>query len=357
MTGKFLATLVVVCAVSAQPRFGTSNIEIPVPPDPHELVTGTVRVPSAGERGPALEMLQAALQNSRLQYSGMGAYRIDVNFTSAEAGSGQFKQIWLSPQTWRWNASIGGATIVRGSTSQGAYADSEAAAPMRVHELRNALFSSMWDVAVGTQLRMAAANVEGKPATCLLTSGVVGPAKYPGRLWEELEYCFDDATKLLVSASFAPGVFTVYRYETKQSVHGHTIPDHLAMYAGGVQIIDATVKVADASAVAAGSLDPGAPTSRRSSVLNAASRRPLPMMGAGLVTKVTPVLVHANVVDGVVRETDICASTDSQLASAARAAVQDIRFAPGSQQQVYFTVKFMPAPDGLSNRIGPLGRK
>ncbi len=356
MTGKFVATLVLVCAASAQPRLGTSNIEIPVPPDPHELVTGNVRVPSATERGPALEMLQAALQNSRLQYSGMGPYRIDATLTSATEGSGQFTQTWLSPQTWRWSATFGGTTVVRGSSSQGAYAESESAVPMRVHELRNAIFSSMWDVAIGTQLRMAPVNVEGKPATCLLTSGVVGPAKYSGRLWEELEYCFDDATKLLVSASFAPGVFTVYRYDTQQAVHGHTIPDHLTMYVGGAQIIDATVKVADASAVAPSTLDPGGPRTRRSSVLEAPIRRPLPILGTGAVTRVTPVLIHANVVEGAVRETEICATTDPQMASAARAAVQDMRFAPGIQQQVYFTVKFMPAADGLSNRTRPLGR-
>jgi hypothetical protein len=92
--------------LGAQPRVGQSNIAVPLPPDPHELVTGPVQV--AG--GAALEILQRALQNSRLQNVSMGPFRIDVTFTAGQGGSGQFSETWLSGQAWRWTASFDGAT-------------------------------------------------------------------------------------------------------------------------------------------------------------------------------------------------------------------------------------------------------
>jgi hypothetical protein len=342
---KILALSFLTLTLTAQRRVGQSNITVPVPPDPHELVTGPVQA-AAGGNGASLELLQRALQNSRLMHTGTPPFRIDVSFTSsgdpAQTGQGQFTQVWLSPQTWRWNASLGGAAVVRGSTSQGPYANSAAAVPMPISMLRNAIFSSMYDIAMGTQLRTAAVTWNGKPATCMMTSGVVGPANYQGRLWEELEYCFDNASGLLVSSSFAPGVFTVYSYATNQSFHGHTLPDHFTMFIGGNQVLDASLQLSDAAGTDPNSLAPTPDMAPRATVLDAPSRQPMPMAAPAGTTKVTPILLHANVVDGKVIETEVCAASDTSLAPAAIAAVKRIHLAPGSQQQIYFTVKFVP---------------
>jgi hypothetical protein len=327
--------------LGAQPRIGQSNIAVPLPPDPHELVTGPVQAAGGG----ALEILQRALQNSRLQNAGMGPFRIDVTFTAGQGGSGQFSETWLSGKAWRWTATFDGATFVRGTTSQGAYANSNDAVPMSIHLLRNAIFSSMYgNVALGTHLRTAAVTLNGKPATCMMTSGVLGPAKYPGRLWEELEYCFDNASGLLVSSSFAPGVFTVYSYAQNQNLRGHTLPDHFTMYEGGNQVLDGALQLSDAAQTDPNSLASTPGMVARGAVLDAPIKQPMPTPAPAGVTKVLPVIVHANVVNGQVMQAEVCAASDSTVAAAAVAAVQQMHLGGGgTQQQIYFTVKFVPS--------------
>lgn len=349
MKPKIVAlTLLLTLTLAGQRRVGQSNITVPIPPDPHELVTGPVQTPAAGGSGASLELLQRALQNSRLMVLGTPPFQIDVSFSSAgddaQTGQGQFTQVWLSPQVWRWNASLGNITVVRGASSQGPFADSNAAVPMRIHMLRNAIFSSMYDIAIGTQLRTTPVTWNGKPANCVMTSGVVGAANYQGRLWEELEYCFDSASGLLVSSSFAPGVFTVYSYAKNQHFHGHNLPDHFTMYVGGDQVLDASLQISDAAGTDANSLAPTPDMVARGTVLDSPARQPIPVAAPAGTSKVSAIMVHANVVDGTVMETEVCAASDTSLVSAAIAAVQRINLGPGSQQQVYFLVKFVPAP-------------
>jgi hypothetical protein len=329
--------------LGAQPRIGQTNIAVPVPPDPHELVTGPVQT-AAEDHGAALEILQRALQNSRLQNASMGPFRIDVTFTPGQGGPGQFTETWLSPQAWRWSANFGGSTVIRSATSQGAYANSDDAVPMSIHMLRNAIFSSMYgNIAMGTQLRTAAAIWNGKPATCMMTSGVVGAAKISGRLWEELEYCFDNASGLLVSSSFAPGVFTVYSYAQNQHLRGHTLADHFTMYEGGKQVLDGALQLSDATGTDPNSLAPTPGMVLRGAVLDAPIRQPMPMPAPAGVTKVLPVIVHANVFNGEVVQAEICAASDPLVAAAALSAVQQMHHgSAGAQQQIYFTVKFVP---------------
>jgi hypothetical protein len=336
-----LAGLLIV-GLQAQHRVGRSNIAVPVPSDPREPVTDQVRVPTTPERAAGLELLQRALQNSRLMYSGMSPYRIDVSFTAAGTGPGQLTQVWLSPQVWRWDASLGGVTVLRGATPEGAYADSESPVPMRIHELRNAIFSSMYDIAIGTHLRTATATVNGKPATCLLTSGVVGEPSYRGRLWEELEYCFDTATGRLVSSSVAPGVFTVYTYGSAQDFHDHTLPDHFTTYVAGNQVLDATVKISDAVGIDPASLAPTTAIAPRIAILEPPSRQPIQLPARGGISRISPVLVHANVVNGIVIDAEVCAAADPSLAPAALEAVKRMNSGARGQQQVYFAVKFLP---------------
>ena len=50
MNSKLLALTFLTLTLSAQRRVGQSNITVPVPPDPHELVTGPVQAPAAGRR-------------------------------------------------------------------------------------------------------------------------------------------------------------------------------------------------------------------------------------------------------------------------------------------------------------------
>ncbi len=329
--------------ISAQRRMGSSNVTVAVPADPHELVVGQVYVPGAGERGTDMETLQTALQNSRMQISGTAPYRLDATFNSADAGQGTFTQTWLNPQTWNWTARLGATTVVRGTTPQsGAFADSAAAVPTVVHLLRNAIFSSMYDIAMGTQLRAARVTLNGNPATCMMTSGVAGPAAYEGRLWEELEYCFDASGRLVIS-SFAPGVFTVYSYGQSTAFHGHLLPDHMTLYSGGKQVLEASLQIADAAGTDPSSLAPAPGMTQRASVLGAPVRQPMPIPAPAGVTKVMPVLVHASLVDGKVVGAEVCAASDPALGAAAIEFVKQLKGGDGLQQQTYYMVKFVPA--------------
>jgi hypothetical protein len=71
----------------------------------------------------------------------------------------------------------------------------------------------------------------------------------------------------------------------------------------------------------------------------------MPIAAPAGTSKVAAIMVHANVVDGKVMETEVCAASDPSLAPAAIAAVKRISLGPGGQQQIYFAVKFLPAPN------------
>jgi len=339
----FLFTL----GLAAQPRVGRSNITVPLPPDAYELVTGAVQVPAPADRGTDMVILQKALQNSRLQNSGMSPFRIDATFTSSgdasQNGQGTFSETWLSGGVWRWSATLGNASITRLMSPQGAFAESAAAVPLRIHMLRNAIFSSLYgNIAMGTQLRTASVIFNGKPTTCMLTSGVA-TANYQGRLWEETEYCFDNASGLLVVSSLAPGMFTTYSYEKSLALHGHTFPDHFTMYVGGNRVLDASLTVSDATGTNPNSLAPTPDLVPRGTVVDAPSRQPMQLPAPGGVSKVLPFLIEANVVNGQVVNVEVCAASDSSLLQRAIDAVKGVNLGSGQQQQVvYFNVKFVP---------------
>jgi hypothetical protein len=227
---------------------------------------------------------------------------------------------------------------------QGAFAESGGEVPLRIHMLRSAIISSMYgNIAMGTQLRTASVTFDGKPATCMMTSGVTA-ANYPGRLWEETEYCFDNASGLLVVSSLAPGMFTTYRYQKKLTVHGHTFPDHFTMFVGGDQVLDASLTVSDATGTDPNALAPTPDLVRRGTVLDSPSRQPMPLPAPGGISKVSPFLIEANVVNGQVVDIEVCAASDRSLIQAAVDAVKSLQLGPGQRQQlVYFDVKFVPA--------------
>jgi hypothetical protein len=176
----------------------------------------------------------------------------------------------------------------------------------------------------------------------MMTSGVLGPANYQGRLWEETEYCFDKASGRLVSSSIAAGTFTVFSYSKNLTLNGHTFPDHFTVYEHGDQVLDATMTVSDASGTDPNSLAPTPQMVSRSVVMEAPSHVPVRVPAPSGVSKLTPIIVHANVVNGKVVSATVCASSDDALNAAAIALVNGMELPPGLQQQTYFAVKFVP---------------
>jgi len=340
----FAASCAMMSAQNANRRVGQTNIAVPVPSDPHELVTGGAHTPTnATERGMALAWMQQTIENTRFHQPAAPSYRMDVTFTAngTESGQGNMTEVWLTGRSWRWNANLGAIGTIRGATSGGPYADNHDSVPMSVHMVRNSIFSPTYDVALGSQLRIAAAKWNNKPATCVLSSGVVSPASQ-SRLWEEVEYCFDNASGLLEISSFAPGAYTVYGYDKGINFHGHPLPDAITIFEGGNQVLNASFQISDAGPAALSSLGPTPDMTSRETVLQSPSRQPIPVSNSQ-VKSVQPVIVHANVVNGRVVNAEAIATSNSQLSSEAVAVIKAMNLGQtGGQQQMYFNVKFVP---------------
>jgi hypothetical protein len=329
-----------------QRRIGATNIKGAVPPDAHELVTGSVEALTTPDaRAAALAMIERCAQNTRLHTPGTSPYTFTASFSAvgeaSQTGAGQLGENWWSGREWRWTGSLGGVSVAR-TSFQGQTVDETpgATVPTRVHMLRNAIFFAVPDPPSNIQIRTSASLWQGKPVTCILTSGVIGaPTQTQGRLWEESESCIDNQSGRIVVSSLAPGTYTVYGYDRNIDFHGRTLPDHITIYVAGSQVIDSTFDIADASThIAAVS------GSRPSSTLDGPMRMPMPVPSSS--GSVQPVIVHASVGgDGRVTEAELSATSDASLVQAALDRVRNMNFGPtGGQRQIYVNVKFTPNP-------------
>jgi len=324
-----------------------------MPPDSHEPVTGMVHpLDSAAEQEAALKRFKRAMRTLRIQPNLMSGSRVDVSFTayggaSALNGPGRLAQIWESNQHWRWTVTFGDFALDRIVTNRRTVENPRVTEiPMRVHDLLTILPTAVPEPAAGFRLRTAAARLNGLPATCLLTSGVSGRAAYTqARLWEEREYCIDDASGALLVYSVAPGAYTTYDYGRHIEFNGQILPDRIVSYTGGAMTLDAQYSITQAG-TAELTLTPSPEMTPISMVVGSVSRYPIntqhPFSSSGLIQ---PVIVHAEFSrDGAVIGAEISAASDPALAQAALDAVKQAPPASdgGTQQQAYINVRFHP---------------
>jgi hypothetical protein len=327
-----------------QQRIGATNIKGVVPPDAHELVTGPVEsLTTPDSRTAALAMLQRCAQNTKLHAPSTPAYTLTASFTAfgeaAQTGPGQLSETWWSGREWRWTAALGGVSVAR-TMFQGQLVDENtpASAPSRVHMLRNAIWFAAQDPPANIQIRTSASTWQGKPVTCVLTSGIIGaPTQTQGRLWEESESCIDNQSGRIMISSLAPGTYTVYGYDRNLDFHGRMLPDHISIYVAGSQVIDSTFDIVDATTHIS-----AATGNRPTSTLEGPLRMPIQVRGSA--ASVQPVIIHASVGgDGHVNEAELSATSDSSLVETALTQVRNMNFGPtGGERQIYVNVKFMP---------------
>lgn len=339
-----IAAPLVLSAQNPTRRVGQTNISAPVPQDAHELVVSGAHTPgNATERGMALAWMQQVIENAKFHQPTAPGYRMEIAFsaTGVESGQGNMNEVWLSGKSWRWDANLGAISTTRGATAQGTYANSRAPVPVSVQMVRNAVFAPTYQISLGGELRTAAVQWNGKPTTCVLSSGVVQPPTQ-ARLWEEAEYCFDNASGLLQIASFAPGTYTVYGYGKGINFHGRSLPDSFSIFEGGKQVLSATFQISDAGSEALSSLGPTPDMTDRGAVLQIPNRQPIQVPDPQ-VSRVQPVIVHANVVNGQVVSAEAIATSSPDLVAKAEQFVKGLNLGPtGGQQQMYFNVKFVP---------------
>jgi len=326
-----------------------------IPADPHEPVSGAVRTAATpAERAAALALLERAKQNSKMHMPGMPPYSLSVSFQASGnagiVGSGELTETWMNGQNWRWTASLGGYSLVRIS-SRGQVWDQQrvAAIPMRVQMLRGAIFWAVKATPSSWQIRTAAVQWNGRPATCLLVSGFVAPPDQP-RIWEEEEYCIDNASGLLQVHSIAPGTFVVYGYSKQLEFHGRLIPDRITAHVGGGAALDAQVGMTDAGSVdqALLTVSPEMMANGPPIMLETGMRFPMNVPNGPAGGVIQPVIVHATIDGhGKVLEEEVSSAANPALAQAALDLVKKTNFgaAGSTQREAYINVRFVPGSE------------
>jgi hypothetical protein len=325
---------------------------VPIPPDPREPITGPIQVPATpADRATALSLLERARQNSNMHIQGSAPFHLRASFVAsgngAFTGSGELTETWLSGQRWRWTANLGSYSQARiGSGNVGYDETPVRAVPMSVHLLRNAIFAPVRQVSVAG-LRTAAIQWNRKPATCLLVSGMPAAATAT-RLWEEEEYCIDNASGLLQVSSMASGTYVVYGYGMNADFHGRLVPDQITVYVGGSTVLEAELTIADAASVADSSLVPTPEMIARG--LGIALQMPTRLAFSEPSSQVSgmarPVIVLAEIDgDGNAMEAEVSSASDPALAQMALDLVKNRPFPAvrGMQREVYVNVRFVPA--------------
>jgi hypothetical protein len=323
----------------------------PVPADPHELVTGMAQVPSSpADRASIIGLLERARQNSDMHMPGTPPFVVKMSFTvtgnSAYTGMGQVSETWF-PGRWRYDQSLGSYSETRIGNRGQTFVKREGGIPLRMSMLRTAMF---WPVggnpAINT-IRTAAAEWNGKPVTCVLTSGSTDSTP-PGRHWAETEYCVDNSSGLLQIFSRAPGTFAIYGYSKNLQFHGRTMADRITIYVAGTEALDAQLTTVED----AGSADPAVLTPSSDMTPEATAgmnmRFPIGAPNPTPASSIKPVIVHTSIdTKGSVIEQEVSAAADPALGTAAMDLVKKTNFgAAPSQREVYINVRFFPSRAG-----------
>ena len=317
----------------------------PVPADPHELVTGTARFASSPQdRAAAMALLERARQNGDLHMPGGSPFALKVAINAAsgsQTGTGQVTETWLSGRQWRYDQTLGSYSETRVSVGGQIFEKHSSFTPMVVQMVRSSLFWPVGGNPSVNTMRTAQASWNGKPVTAILISGSTD-ATPPGRHWAETEYVIDDNSGLLQIYSRAPGTFALYGYTQGIQFHGRSMPDHIRIFVGGVETVDAQlVSIADPGTADTSTLQAEAGMQRTTT---APMNQRFPLFAhdptnSGLIK---PVIVHVTVNDqGEVVESEVSAAADPALVDKAIALVKSSKFS-ASRMDAYVAVRFRP---------------
>jgi hypothetical protein len=317
----------------------------PVPADPHELVTGTAPFASSPQdRATAMALLERARQNSDLHMPGGSpfALKVAIHATSGpQTGTGQMSETWLSGRQWRYDQALGNYSETRVSEGGQISERHSGFTPMVVQMVRSSLFWPVGGNPAVSTMRTAQASWNGKPVTAILISGSTD-ATPPGRHWAETEYVVDNNSGMLQIYSRAPGTFAIYGYTQGLQFHERSMPDHITIFVGGIQTVDAQlVSIADPDAADTATLKVEAGM-QRTGMTPMNQRFPLfthDPTNSGLIK---PVIVHVTVDDqGNVVESELSAASDPTLVDQAMALVKSSKFG-ASRMDAYIAVRFRP---------------
>jgi hypothetical protein len=350
--------------VVGAPVFGQTRTAIPmapIPPDPLELVTGPTQVPGTAEaRGALVALMVNAAEHYALHARGGPAHILQMSFNATastlyQGGTGQLRETWISGQNWRWDANLGGYTLLRISSNAAIYDQTPGSLiPVRLKMLANAVFAPIEGAPRQETLRSASVAWKGAQLTCILASAQGNPqVPMNGRQWFETEYCIDPATGLLNIFSIAPGVYVVYDYTNALKFHGLVLPGRVSICENGTTVLDAQLtSIADTDPA---DMRPFTPTAQMISqgsatALALPARFAVPVPGKVPGNMIQPVIIHA-IIDstGAVRESESLQT--SGVSTTALDLVNRMNFgqvkpasgAPPTERESYINVRFIPA--------------
>lgn len=330
----------------------------PVPADPHELVTGVIKVlDETDQRASVLGLIERARQNSDLHAPAGHPFDLKVSFEAAgdvaQTGSGQMEEIWLEVRKWRWTSSFGSFTQTRLMNGR-MYDENPAFLPLRLQMVRGAIF---WPIHMGPNelIRIAPGTWNGSPVMCVLGSQPrFEAAKSNGRSWEESEFCIDTKSGLLQTYSVAPGMYAVYDYSKPVRFHTSILPSTISIYeAGTVALTIHLDGITDAGQVDPKVLEPTQKMqSQGTGPIIAGGYHWLAPGGASpipLKDMIQPVIVHALLnPQGKVEEAEALQTSNATLASTAVALVKNSTYMPQQngralQREAFIDVRFTPS--------------
>ena len=205
---------------------------------------------AAGDAQPIQDVMQRAtvvgLLTKALRQSNLRTLPYDLRTSMNAQGSTPSDGSWKLRDTsngagvYRWTAEGPSYSIVNLFVDQLLYSNQESLVPLRLAQVRSAIFFK--GIALGPRagLRSVNANLDGMDLSCVLVShlGVVKAVSGPRR-WEESEYCVEPKSGNLISYSEVPGKYVQFDYAKAIRFHDKIFPDSLVLTEGGQTVIEA----------------------------------------------------------------------------------------------------------------------
>jgi hypothetical protein len=228
----------------------TQIAEPAVLPDRLELVTGDAQpVEDATGRTEVVNLVIEARKHSNIRAQ---PYDLKTAFTALGSGSsdGNWQLQDTSPgkNMYRWTAQGPGYSAVNLFVNKILYSDRSAdSIPIRLAQVRAAIFFTQPSLGPRTSIRRAPANLDGVDLNCILVSqNAAGQSVSGGRSWDEAEYCIDPKSLSVVTYSPIPGLYTHYDYRSGINFHDTLVPGKFTITQSGQTVIEArTVSVTD----------------------------------------------------------------------------------------------------------------
>ena len=295
------------------------------PADPLELVAGDAQpVSDVSQRALVINLLINARRNSNVRAY---PYYLKTRFTafgsSSSDGSWQLEDMAQSGLGYRWTAQGPSYSAINVYSNGVLYSNQPSTSvPLRLAQVRAAIFFVQPMLGPRASLRTAAANLNGVELTCALVShGELAKNTTGGRRWAEEEYCIDAHSGNLITHSPAPGLYVLYDYSKALHFHEKTIANNFTITQGGRIVIEAqTDSVADATENAAAFQPTGLNTIGVGSIMTAPWQFRMRAPASTAVTNgsMQLVVVHGmQAPDGHLSEVELISSTNASLDSAA----------------------------------------